>query len=624
MTEPNVEAIVVVAGINEANEILIPTLDADAPAAIVEFLAGLGADGVEVRLGASAVLDWVDALLPDFVLLVDQLDGPRQAFVPFLDPGGLDRFLITAKVPRGGWSINRFSDFDHVVLGCWGPSAWAAAVRTLGAAADEDEVNGIARPLLALAALFSIPVHAASLAMDPEPAHRFLADVMAALTILQRSFKQPLPSQDKDIGRRSEVDQAIIRYIKMRSREIAELYNQIKPAPRSGPQREVPASCDEHVGALLELHAWHSELEEPLAKLSIAKHRFPSPAWRYGVRLPFGLTDPIDIDQNPRLNAIRKAHAAVPGWIREAIVAIGGNLSNLPGHNKRLLRITTVLQVVQALYAQIVMTESLLNDDSPEIGLWEDLEPLARGLDEWRVSLYTDTPLRGARAVESYIADMETLITSYRWAQILKRSIQNATEVMLLIRGAAGAGSSAASLLKGPPTGGAGAIAIGTAPLLRTADLARMVAGANVMHMARNKGKSRPTTLAGRLGQQGERRTPHPGGGGKGLDPNRPRLGFWSLLNPRKWRIPDYFPAIGDFIEVKNVLRLSLTRQLVDYMIYSQATQRRLILYIRPGLQGQSVQSVLKSRASGPLLDAINILKREGLLRVRFIPPRIP
>jgi hypothetical protein len=601
----------------EADEwpVLLPTPDANGPAAMAELLAGLGAAAAVSRGATGQVVDWVEVLLPDLAQLADAPQGLRQAFSPLLEPGGLDSFLDRADVPAAGRSVGPLEEFGDLVTGAWGPAARAAAVARLGANAAGRDVEAVARILLGLAAILSIPIHGATMAVDADEGHLFLLDVLAA----SRTVEQRASSLGARVARGRpawpEVDRAITRHLRASRAESVELHTRLEPRPRSGtdpslPRKVVPIGCDEHFGALLDLHAWHAKLGTTLEPLVLSKHHFTSTAWRAGIHLP--LNSPIDVDQTPRLAAIRAAHAAIPHLISEAVLSLGRDPSALPEHNRQLKRLTAILEAVSVLLGEILITERLMNIEQPEIGLWEQLDPLAGDLEFYLAPLLGNFSVDNAVGhVEAKAREIDTVMTSFQWAQIIKRAIHSANDVIFFIDGAAGAAEAAASLLR-PPPGSGGAVVITGTRVLQEAEVARILAGANVMFAARTK-RPGPTTVAGRLGQQGERRV--------GLQPGRPRRGFWTRLNRRKWklRVPDDNPAEGDFKEVKNVLRLNMTSQLTDYMWYAVTTRRRLNLFIRPAVRGMPGTTL-----SGPLRSAIEALRAEGLIRIRFIPPRMP
>ena len=82
-------------------------------------------------------------------------------------------------------------------------------------------------------------------------------------------------------------------------------------------------------------------------------------------------------------------------------------------------------------------------------------------------------------------------------------------------------------------------------------------------------------------------------------------------------RIPDNITrGFKSFWEVKNVHKLRLTWQLSDFMLYAQATRRRLILYFRPSIKGSRLPGTDPSPA---LRDAISRLKKEGLIEIRYL-----
>jgi hypothetical protein len=74
-----------------------------------------------------------------------------------------------------------------------------------------------------------------------------------------------------------------------------------------------------------------------------------------------------------------------------------------------------------------------------------------------------------------------------------------------------------------------------------------------------------------------------------------------------EYRVPDRLTEVT-IEEIKNVLRLSKTKQLMDYLAYARATNRTFVLWVRGGAGA--------TRLSTPLQELI----REGLIRREFIP----
>jgi hypothetical protein len=70
-------------------------------------------------------------------------------------------------------------------------------------------------------------------------------------------------------------------------------------------------------------------------------------------------------------------------------------------------------------------------------------------------------------------------------------------------------------------------------------------------------------------------------------------------------RFPDELTATT-LTELKNVVRLSLTQQIQDYLGFAQSTDRTFNLYVRP-----------TTHLTGPLRDAIST----GQINLRFLPP---
>ncbi|MGW1673409.1 putative toxin, partial [Streptomyces sp. NPDC002324] len=99
----------------------------------------------------------------------------------------------------------------------------------------------------------------------------------------------------------------------------------------------------------------------------------------------------------------------------------------------------------------------------------------------------------------------------------------------------------------------------------------------------------------------------------KGLDlsPNRARVNIGSITGTATARYPDAV-HFKSFWEVKNVAYLRLTPQMTDFIFFAQASNLKMVLYIRPSIAGKA-GTVL----SPSLKQALVVLRKSGLLEIR-------
>jgi len=95
------------------------------------------------------------------------------------------------------------------------------------------------------------------------------------------------------------------------------------------------------------------------------------------------------------------------------------------------------------------------------------------------------------------------------------------------------------------------------------------------------------------MGREGERRA--------GIGGSTERIP--SFTGTAEYRVPDHITELT-IEEVKNVLKLSRTAQLRDFLQYAQRTNRTFVLWIRP-----------TTRLSGPLLKWV----REEVILIKHI-----
>ena len=60
--------------------------------------------------------------------------------------------------------------------------------------------------------------------------------------------------------------------------------------------------------------------------------------------------------------------------------------------------------------------------------------------------------------------------------------------------------------------------------------------------------------------------------------------------------------------------RLNLTNQMKDFILYAYATDRTLILYVRPIIRG-----VQQTKISKPLQAVIKQMEAKGLIKIKYL-----
>jgi hypothetical protein len=307
-----------------------------------------------------------------------------------------------------------------------------------------------------------------------------------------------------------------------------------------------------------------------------------------------GVTDPILIDQNPQLDRLKAMHPKVDAWITAALALAAQDPRNA-GLAHAVDRIAVTLGAIRTRLTMIQITERLIDDGKYE--LWEDLKDASDTLDTAIVLLDADLDFESVRAaVVKASSNASLLIQSYKWSRLVLQAMRDATDIVLAIETGGRMGGIGPSLQLAIAGGAPRAVAT-------AAELDRLLVGATVVAMAAQGDPQKGR----RKGIKAEK--------GLGLSPNRPRPGILSITGTATVRYPDnLLIRFRTFWEVKNVLGLRLTRQMEDFILYAQGARMKMVLYIRPSVAGRAGTTLAPA-----LRDALNILRKEGLLEIRYL-----
>jgi hypothetical protein len=572
--------------------------DGDSLVAIADALAACAAaQGGDASLATSQ--------LPQLaVWLEDHLTGDewpedateaRALFQPFSTPAELAAFLDPSSqeaTRAASVDLTSASSYIDAILNVWQPAATVivAPLQT----ATPDEARGLERLIVATCGACAAPMNLFVLALAPESAYQALAAFALSLASLREHLttaaSRPAILTSPTIA---AIYRSLASLVSRKLVQLTQLAAQLPgdaPTPNLAPDRFAAIG---YVGALCESRANSLDLQATLAKTLIPHHKFTSLATKAG------LQDPLTIDQNPRLARLRELQQSVDAWITEALTMAGREPTS-PLLDHEVDRISITLGALQTQLGMLLVTEALLETDPPNIGLWEDLEPIALELESALGFLGADVDYAHAReAIPKLAGQASLIVTSFKWSALVFQAMRQATDIVLTIETGKWSGGIGPSL-RNEVTAATGTSGAAT---LTSGELDRFLLGLAIVAKAskadlkkwRNKGIKAETGL--------------------GLSPNRPRDPIPSLTGTASVRYPDKL-GFRTFWEIKNVLNLRLTRQLTDFMLYAQSTGLKMRLYIRPAIQGAAKKGTTMSPA---LTDAIRILKSQGLIEVRYL-----
>ena len=327
-----------------------------------------------------------------------------------------------------------------------------------------------------------------------------------------------------------------------------------------------------------------------------------------------GIGQPIVIDHVERMQKLRAFQVKVHDWISDTLMLAARAPEDVETLDDRVDKVSLGVGLVEILLGVIRVSNAMI-DATSKPDLAEDLLPYAINLEAQMVPIEAYlNPDDIADYLEEASSDVSTLITSFKWSQLVFKAMSDATDIILAIETGGEQGGTAGPLrAEANAAGAAGRAASGA---VAEAELDRLAAGALIVDDGQPKkltgkaavrARNRRARLRGRRGEKG-----------LGLGPGRPRPSIESYTGPPgKVRIPDNLPkGFRSFWEVKNVAKLRLTWQLADFMLYAQATGRRLRLYIRPSIKGSTLPGTVMTKE---LKSVIKLLKQDGLIEVKCL-----
>ncbi|MFO1204589.1 MAG: putative toxin [Burkholderiales bacterium] len=569
---------------------------------MAELLAD--ADTLQSRAGggdlgaAGALAEWLEERLgraqPDQSGPAATDSDAASVFAPFAAPADLERFLAEGasflQSPAG--NIRGRSTYRDAVAATFGESALRAAT---AAVRNSSQASSVAVELLATCGLCCIPTATVALELDDRDAYRFLSGVALSLQMLRTRL------ETGGLSAARALRTAQSRLIGQAAVEVAQIASQLVPDRGDGQRRADFTAADVIAGALIELRADCVELSKDLESARPSPHRFTSAANRAGVG------SPIVIDHRDRIKKLEALMVTVQDWITSALMLAAREPEDVDALDKRFDQIALALAEARILLGVIQISEAVM-DRTNKPGLAEDLLPYAINLESFLVPIesYVDVD-RAATYLDDASWEISTLINSEKWSGIVHQAMSTATDIILAIETGGSMGGLAGGLRAEAAAVRASTRVLSSA--LTEEELTRIATGRLFVTKVTGKAAAQARSRLSRLrGKRGER--------GLGLGPGRPRDPIPALTSAIQ-RIPDKLPlGSKSFWEVKNVHKLRLTWQLSDFMLYAQATRRRLTLFIRPSIKGSTLPGTVMTRE---LRDAIKILKKEGLIQVKYL-----
>jgi hypothetical protein len=587
--------------------------DAEPILAVARFISTWSAamSGAAVDLAAAETL----AQKLDDLIATDEGAGDvatiLRTFAPFATGADILSFLDD---PGGGGlrasrDIGGARSYGAAISATWGPAAAAIAAATVSleaamavgaaavsiglagaragpaAAAAEAVAARVEQEIVAVCGICAIPLSLLVFSLDREEAFHLLGSVSLALEAVHLRITRDRPADPQIRALRADLDNLLRRKQSQLQSLTGDMPEFASPDDRPLADR---LAALEYVGALLELWGESIDLGDELANTSIPRHKLVSHLTK------LGLTDPILIDQNPQLDRLKAVQPKVDAWITETLALAAQDPRNAELAHA-VDRIAVTLGAIRTRFTIIQITERLIDDGKYE--LWEDLKDTTETLDTAIVFLEADRDYDNVRrAVVKASSNASLLIQSYKWSRLVHQAMRDAMDVILMLETGGRMGGVGPSLQLA--TAGAAARAFAT-----SAELDRLLAGATVVAMA---AKGDPQK-GRRKGIKAEK--------GLGLSPNRPRDKFLSITDTATVRFPDnLLIRFRTFWEVKNVLNLRLTRQMTDFILYAQNARMKMVLYIRPTVAGKAGTTLAPA-----LKDALKILRKEGLLKIRYL-----
>jgi Restriction endonuclease fold toxin 7 len=505
-------------------------------------------------------------------------------FAPFLRAPDLTAYLDASAAPVATLASLDLRDavsYQQAIAATWGPTAAGLAAR-LGSTGPS--AGHLERDTLAACGVCAAPIALLCFSLDGGEAYHLASSLALAAATLQSRLAQWPGDGPQD---RMMLRDSLARLLQRKQAQLRGVVADLPAALVPGQQGPDALAAAEHAGALIALRGECDDLGQDLSDISIPKHKLVSRLSKAGI------TDPILIDQNPQLDRLKALQPVVDRWITEALEVAGHDPRN-PGLTHFVDRIAMTLGALRTRLSMIQITERLIDDG--ETGLYDQLKDPAVTIDTALVFLELDKDYDHVRDVIIKVSsEAYTLVTSYRWATIIRRAMQDAANVMLSIETGSRMGGVGPSLQTAMVSG---ATARG---IITAAELDRLLFGATIVMMA---SKADP--------QKGRRKGIKAEKGLK-LSPNRPRDDISSITDTAKARYPDNI-KFTTFWEVKNVAKLRLTRQLTDFILYAQASGQKMVLYVRPNIAGKVGTTLAPS-----LTKALSYLRSEGLLQIRYL-----
>ncbi len=522
----------------------------------------------------------------DELIAVDEGAGDVASIVRTFAPFAAAADVVAHLDAPGGGTLRASRDvrdavtYRDAVAATWG----AAAALIAGMVASGAGAEAIEREIIAVFGVCALPIALLAFSLDAEDARRLLGGVWLVLEETHRRLAGGRPAHPQLRALQADLDGLVRR----KQAQVRALAGDL-PRPDAATGHPVADQLDAlaYVGALLELRGESTDLGDDLAGTVIPKNKLVSHLSRMGI------TDPILIDQNPQLAKLAQARTAADEWITEALALAARDPKNA-GLAHAVDRTAVMLGAIRTRLTMIQITERLIEDGEYE--LWEELKDTADVLDTAVMFLIADADFEHVRqTVVKASANASLLVRSHRWSRLVLQAMKSATDVILMLETGGRMGGVGPSLQLARAGGGVQVVA-------GAAELDALLAGATVVAMA----SRRDPQKGRRKGIKAEK--------GLGLSPDRPRDSIPSITGTADVRHPDrLLLRFRTFWEVKNVARLRLTSQMTDFILYAQSTGMKLVLYVRPRVAGGG------TTLAPALADALKILRRQGLLQIRYL-----
>jgi hypothetical protein len=557
---------------------------------------------------AELLAEWLDdalAVLSDEGAFDSGVASIQAAFAPFSTGDDLAAYLgEPARLlgpQRSVPTLDPSSSFLVAVQSSLGPLCVSAGQAAFPSPEQADAADRLAADALLVCGLASVPVGFIARALGGDHLRAFVSGYGEALRTIADHLAAP-PAAPRLAAALSEPGPAafredLTRILRKQRAELASYRVDDRRPPGGAPDEKTQEEIDDLVATLI----WLRELLDE-ARKQIGERSLQHLVWR---------ADPDDpdarvIDWNPWLSALFLHVQVMDGQITGAIQE-AARASDAAPVRRTVTRMLHSLTLIGAMFGGIAAVQWALSEaEAPLVGeeafhddMLGPVEAAARALDKLR---QVDDPESMKEEILETRDDIVDVIEFYaKLFQVELALFVTAAVVvgiaLVILTAKALAVVAAAAVGAAPATVTAGGVVAAEAVVIG-AGVAATVAATAVL--AQKAGGIKSTNL-GRLGEirAGIRR---------GMKSER----FPSMTRSGRIRIPDK-PTAQTIEEVKNVLNLSLTRQLIDYIFYAGLTNRRFVLWVRAVRRAGKFKQVTK--LSKPLQQMVD----SGDIRIRLL-----